>query len=140
MLDLAAGMENRNFTLRKTADIRTLLESLKTILPLAMIAGALCFHVGIRGQNIQIGYQSQRLKEKEQNLLRIQQHIIVEEQKIMDPRSLEAFAKNDLEMIILPANRIIPAPLDNWNTGSASTPILGSLFRTSEPKESPALN
>ncbi len=139
MLDLAAGMEHRNFALRKTPDLQTLSESLKIVLPLAMIACALCFHIWIRGQNVHIGYQSQQLKEQEQNLLRIQQHIIVEEQALLDPKSLDELARNKLGMIILPIDRIIPAPLETWDTTSTTIPVAES-FNLSEQRESPAFN
>jgi hypothetical protein len=117
MLDLAAGMETRNYTLKRTTDLQTLLESLKAVFPLAMIAGALCFHIWIQGQNIHIGYRTQQFKEREEMLSRIQKHLIVEEQALMDPKLLEEFARNELNMIILPANQIIPAPLDTCCNG-----------------------
>jgi hypothetical protein len=140
MLDLAAGMETRNYTLKRTTDLQTLLESLKAVFPLAMIAGALCFHIWIQGQNIHIGYRNQQFKEREEMLSRIQKHLIVKEQALTDPKLLEEFARNELNMIILPANQIIPARLDTWDTDSSATPIAGNLLQSSEQKEAPAFN
>jgi hypothetical protein len=140
MLDLAAGMETRNYTLKRTTDLQTLLESLKAVFPLAMIAGALCFHIWIQGQNIHIGYRNQQFKEREEMLSRIQKHLIVKEQALTDPKLLEEFARNELNMIILPANQIIPAWLDTWDADSSATPIAGNLLQSSEQKEAPAFN
>ncbi len=140
MLDLAAGMENRNYALRRSTNSRTLLESLEIVLPLIVIAGALCFQIWIRGQTIHIGYENQQLKEQEEILFRIQQQLIVEEQTLMDPRLLETIASRDLGMIILPANQIIPAPLENLDATNSEASVLGNLLRPSERKKPSAFN
>ena len=71
MLDFAAGIEAKNYRLRKTSDLQTLLDSLKILFPLVVIAGALSFHVWIRSQNIQVGYENQQLINQAEDLIDI---------------------------------------------------------------------
>jgi cell division protein FtsL len=140
MLDLAAGIEERNYGLRRTTDPRALMESLRIVLPFVVIAGALSFHIWVRSQSIYIGYQNQQLNAQEEELLQIRQQFILEEQTLKDPQWLEAIARKDLGMVILQPNQIIPPPLENWNAGHSGTPELGNLIHSSEPKRSSAFN
>lgn len=141
MLDLAAGIEVRNYGLRRAGDPRSLLESLKMIFPLAMVAGALSFYVWVRGQVIQVGYQSQRLKAQEEELLQTKQHLVLEEQTLKDPRWLEAAARKNLNMAALEPCQVIPAPLfESWDTSSYKTPGPKKLFEPMEPEKPTALN
>ncbi len=141
MLDLAAGIEARNYGLRKSGDPRSVLEYLKIIGPLFLIAGALAFHVWVRSQNIQLGYRSQELSTRERELSQIRQQLILEQRTLEDPEWLEAIARTSLGMIILRPNQIIPAPLPvNWDTSKSETPRSGKLLRPSEPAKPPELN
>ena len=140
MLDLAVGIETRNYGLKKTPDPQILRESLLLILPLAIIASVLSFHIWIRSQSIRIGYQSQELNAQEEALARNQQHLVVEEQTLKDPKWLEAIAGKNLGMIILRADQIIPAPLDNWNASNSKTTLMGNLIRPDEPRKPASLN
>jgi len=141
MLDLAAGIEVRNYGLRKASDPQSLLESLKMILPLTMVAGALSFYVWVRGQVIQVGYQSQRLKAQEEELLQTRQQLVLEEQTLKDPKWLEAAARKNLGMAVVKPYQVIPAPLfENWDTSSSKTPGPGKPFELSEPEKPTALN
>ena len=140
MLDFAAGIESKNYGLRKTSDLRTLLDSLKILLPLVMIAGALSFHIWICSQNIQIGYQSQQLTYEEEDLMDNQKQLILEEQTFKDLKRLETLALGEMGMIIPPADRIIisTAPED-WDLGNSEALALGNLS-TPEMKAPSAFN
>ncbi len=140
MLDLAAGIEARNYGLRRATDVRNLLELLKIVLPLMAIAAVLSIHIWVDSQSIHIGYQSQQLKAQEERLLQIQQQLVLEEQILKDPELLEAIARNDLGMILLPANKVILAPSENWDQSSSVTPALEHISRPSEPKKPSAFN
>ncbi len=140
MLDFAAGIESKNYGLRKTSDLRTLLDSLKILFPLAMIAGALSFHIWICSQNIQIGYQKQQLNEREEELMNAQKQLILEEQTLKDPKTLEILALGELGMLIPPADRIIlSTPPEEWDLGNSDALALGNLS-TPEMKEPSAFN
>jgi cell division protein FtsL len=130
MIDFAAGIEAKNFGLRNTSDPRSLLESLKILLPLVAIAGILFFHVWICSQNMQIGYESQQLLAQEEEMSNTKKQLILEEQTLKDPKSLDILARRDLGMIRLPVDRVVlpPAP-ESWKTGTSETLALGTLSR-----------
>ena len=140
MLDFAAGIESKNYGLRKTSDFRTLLDSLKILLPLVMIAGALSFRIWICSQNIEIGYQSQQLTYEEEKLMDNQKQLILEEQTFKDLKRLETLALGEMGMIIPPADRIIisTAP-EGWDLGNSEALALGNLS-TPEMKAPSAFN
>ena len=141
MLDFAAGIEAKNYGLRKTSDLLTLLDSLKILFPLVVIAGALFFHVWVRSQIIQIGYENQQLINQENDLINIQKHLILEEQTTKDPNDLEILAINDLEMIIPPADRIImTVPSLQSETEGSETLALGNVPHPTEIKKRSAFN
>ena len=140
MLDFAAGIESKNYGLRKTSDFRTLLDSLKILFPLVMIAGALSFHIWICSQNIQIGYQNQKLNDQETDLMDTQKQLILEEQTRKDLKRLETLAMGELGMIIPPADRIILSTTpEEWDLGNSEALALGNLS-TPEMKAPSAFN
>ena len=140
MLDFAAGIESKNYGLRKTSDFRTLLDSLKILFPLVMIAGALSFHIWICSQNIQIGYQNQKLNDQETDLMDTQKQLILEEQTRKDLKRLETLAMGELGMIIPPADRIILSTTpEEWDLGNSEALALGNLS-TPETKAPSAFN
>jgi len=141
MLDFASGIESKNYGLKKTSDLRTLLDSLKILFPLAVIAGALSFHIWVRSQNIQVGYQNQQLINQQEELQNLQNELILEEQTLKDPKTLELLALGDLNMIIPPADRIIlSAPVEEWDTGNSETLALGNLPGTAGTEAPSAFN
>jgi len=138
MLDFAAGIEAKNYGLRKTTDLRTLLESLKIVLPFVVIAGAFSFHVWVRSQNVQFGYQSQQLTAQAEELKQVQQQLILEEQTLKDPEWLEKVVSENLDMVLLKPSQIIPVPFEKWNK---TEPLaLGASLKSSEPKKPSAFN
>ena len=141
MLDFAVGIEAKNYGLRKTSDLRTLLDSLKILFPLVVIAGALSFHIWVRSQTIQFGYEYQQLNNQQEDLLNLQKILVLEEQTLKDPKTLEILAMGDLNMIIPPADRIIlSTPPEEWDLGDSETLALGNLSVPSETNTPSAFN
>ena len=141
MLDFADGIESKNYGLKKTSDLSTLWDSLKILLPLAVIACALSFHIWVRSKSIQVGYQNQQLISQEAGMLNDQKQLILEEQTIKDPKSLEILALGELNMIIPPADRIImSAPSQEQNMEDSEDLALGNLANPSETKVPSAFN
>lgn len=101
MVDLAPDIEIRNYGLRKTPSIRMLCESMKILLPLLLIAGAVSFNIRIRSENIHIGYQKRQLSVQEKDERNIQQQLIVEERMLKDQEWLEASIHKGSGMILL---------------------------------------
>ena len=128
MLDFAAGIESKNYGLRKTSDLRTLLDSLKILFPLVMIAGALSFHIWICSQNIQVGYQNQQLNDEQADLINTQKQLIIEEQTLKDLEKLETLALGPMGMIIPSADQfILSTTPEEWELENSEALALGNL-------------
>jgi cell division protein FtsL len=140
MVDLAPSIEFRNYGLKRTTEPKAMWDSLKVILPLLIIAGALSFHIWVQSQSIDIGYQSQQLKTQEEEFLRIRQQLILEEETAKNLASLEKIARNELGMVPVKAAQIIPAPMENLNTAGQDKLALGSFNSSLGSKKSSALN
>ena len=140
MLDLAAGVEAKNYDLGKTADPQVLKECLWLILPLAAIALVLSFQIWIRSQTINIGYEIQSLRTQEETLKRNQQQLIAKEQVLQNPRWLESMASNKLGMTILKPSQIISVPVEKWDTTIVKTSSLGNPIQSGEIKKTSSYN
>ena len=139
MLDLAAGFENRNYGLRRSADLRILSKSLAVVFPLLAVAGSLFLYLWVGGQNIQTGYQLQRLQLKEKELLNIHRQFIIEEQILKNPEKLNAMAQADLGMFLLQPDQIIPASYEHGDSENREK-FSSNLDRSKEPVQNIAFN
>jgi hypothetical protein len=73
-------------------------------------------------------------------LLRNREHLLVAEQIVENPKWIEEAAQNSLGMIIVRQDRIILAPIDNWDISSSKNALLGNLIRPDEPRKPYSLN
>jgi hypothetical protein len=140
MWDLAPGIEDRNYGLRRTLDLRTLWESMKIILPMFLIAGALSFHIWIRGEIIHSGYQIQQFSEQEKSARQIQEQLILEEQTRKDPEWLDQIASKDLGMSILRVDQIITTQPEDRDTVGTDALAMGTSFHSSVSGKESAFN
>ena len=136
MVDLAKGVEVRNYGLKRTPDPRTVRESLILFLPVAIIAGVLSFQIWIRSQTVYLGYQSQELSSQSDDLLRQRQLLVVEEQMLKNPKWLDEVAGKNLGMIALRPDQIIHAPAASWHDVNQKDAQMGNLARSIEPTKS----
>jgi cell division protein FtsL len=139
MLDLAAGFEDRNYGLRRSTDLRILLKPLVVVFPFLAVAGSLFLYLWVGGQNIQTGYQLQRLQLKETELLNVRRQIIIEEQILKNPEKLNAMAQADLGMFLLQPNQIIPASYEHEDSENREK-FSGNLGSSSEPLKNITFN
>ncbi len=121
MMDLACEIETRNYCIRHKTDPRILMELLRTILSIALVAGVFLFYSWIRSQIVNIGYENQRLLEAEESLLRIQQSLILEEETLKSPERIDAIARNQLGMTTLRPHQLILPKAPDLEKSSAST-------------------
>jgi cell division protein FtsL len=140
MVDLAPGLESKNYGLRKTPDPQTLWDSLKILFPLAMIAGALSIYIWIYSENTFIGYQNQSLSEQRDAALKIEQQLILEEQILKDPQWVEATARRDLGMVVLKADQIITALPRNRDAGGTDALAWKTTYRSTDSGKTSTLN
>jgi cell division protein FtsL len=109
MTDWADGIETRNYGIKCVIDARILSELVRTIVCLAMVAGALLFYLWVRSQIISIGYESQKLSVLEESLRRTQKNLDLDEETLKSPGRIDMIARNQLGMIPLsPAQLILP--------------------------------
>ena len=107
MTDWADGIEARNYGIKNEIDVHMLSELMRTIVALAMIAGALLFYSWIRNEIINTGYENQSLFADEESLLRTQKRLALEEETLRNPERIDIIARNDLGMTPLRPNQLI---------------------------------
>jgi cell division protein FtsL len=110
MTDWADGIETRNYGIKREFDGRMFSEFLRTILSLALVAGALVFYSWVRNQIISTGYQGQNLFGEEELLLRAEKMLVLEEEMLRNPERIDVIARNDLGMTPLHPRQLIMAP------------------------------
>ena len=109
MTDWADGIETRNYGIKRKVDGGMFSDLVRSILSLALVAGALVFCSWIRHQIISTGYESQNLFAEEESLLRIQKSLILEEETLRSPERIDIIARNDLGMTPLRPAQLIQA-------------------------------
>jgi cell division protein FtsL len=109
MTDWANGIETRNYGIKCVIDARILSDLVRTIVCLAMVAGALLFYLWVQSQITNIGYESQKLLVVEDSLRRTQKSLNLEEETLLRPENIDMIARNQLGMIPLsPTQLILP--------------------------------
>jgi cell division protein FtsL len=121
MTDWADGIETRNYGIKSEIDGGMLSELVRTIIPLAMIAGALLFYSWVRSQIVNTGYESQNLFTAEESLLRTQKRLILEEETLRNPERIDLIARNELGMTPLHPNQFILPQLQDSSRGLSNT-------------------
>jgi cell division protein FtsL len=113
MTDWAAGIETRNYGIKRNVDKGMFSELVRSTLSLTLVAGALVFCSWVRQQIINIGYESQSLFTEEESLLRAQKRLRLEEETLKNPERIDVIARNELGMLPLrPAQMVLPEPRD----------------------------
>jgi cell division protein FtsL len=98
MTDWADGIETRNYGIERRVDRGMFSDLVRSILSLALVAGALIFCSWVRHQIISTGYESQNFFAEEESLLRIQKRLVLEEETLKNPERIDIIARNDLGM------------------------------------------
>jgi len=104
------------------------------------MATVLCFHLWIRLQIMNAGYETQRLQSEEESLTRTAKNLITEEQMLKDPGRIDAIARAELGMTPLrPFQMVVPAGISAEENAS---PVKVALARagSSEAEKSSANN
>jgi cell division protein FtsL len=126
MTDWAEGIETRNYGIKCVIDARILSELVRTIVCLAMVAGALLFYSWVRGQIVNTGYESQKLFAVEESLLRTQKKLILEEETLRNPERIDSIARNNLGMTPLHPNQLIVPRVQDIERGLSNSMALAS--------------
>jgi len=112
MTDWADGIEARNYGIKNEIDASMFSELMRSIIPLAMIAGALLFYSWVRSEIVNLGYESQNLFAREESVLREQKWLTLEEETLCNPERIDLIARNELRMTTLRPNQFLPQHQD----------------------------
>jgi cell division protein FtsL len=120
MTDWSSGIEIRNYGIRRVTDSRNLAGLLRMTLVLTVLAFVLVMYAWQRSQIIELGYQSQRLMELEETLLRVEKVLVLEVETLKDPARIDTIARDVLGMTPLRPHQLIPAvnPEIDWRASS----------------------
>jgi cell division protein FtsL len=139
MTDLADGSEGRNYAITRCTE--NVADHLCIIFVIAAVAGVFFFYLWTRVQIINIGYESQRLQSTEDSLRRTERNLALEEQTLKNPERIDAIARNELGMLPLRPDQVIPAGLHVEEPGTAVALAMANRSRpSSEPGKPSASN
>jgi cell division protein FtsL len=140
MVDWANRIEARNYNVRRETDSRNIKELLKLILSLAMVAGVLVYYSWVRSHFISVGYESQNLKTAESTLLHAQQNLILEEETLKNPERIDTIARNELNLMPLHPNQLLPAQVQDIESSAAGVLAMADLPRSSGGLRKPSIS
>ena len=129
MVDLARGIEARNYCIRPRADTRGLVDLLLTTLSFLMIGAALLFCLWVRSHITQAGYEIQRLQEQQAALERTRTALILQEQTLKYPERLEQIARDELGMSPVRLTQMLPLEVADAGRAGSTTLALASVSR-----------
>jgi cell division protein FtsL len=130
MVDLAGGIEARNYCIRPRADRRGLVDLLLTTLSFLMIGAALLFCLWVRSHITQMGYEIQRLQEQQAALERTRSALIVQEQTLKYPERLEQIAREELGMSPVRLSQLLPQGIPGTETAGSTALAMASVSRS----------
>lgn len=117
MIDWAAGLEERNYAVRRVTDLPNLNDLLRIILPIVVLAGFSYFYLWSRIQILDIGYEAQRLQVQEDELRKTETNLIIEEESLKLPERIDRVARNELGLTPLHPYQILAPPLHEVELG-----------------------
>jgi len=139
MVDLAEGMESRNYRFRYRTDPRCLWDLLAMSLSLLMVAGTLVFCIWVSFQIVDIGYSMQELQREEEKLRKALQTLDLEEDTLKQPQAIDAIARGELGMSPMKINQILPpASLESDMASATALAMVSSPQRAGGQKNRPA--
>jgi cell division protein FtsL len=138
MTDLADGIAGRNY--RITRSTENVVDHLCIMFSIAAIAGVIFFYLWNHVQIINVGYETQRLQATEEALLRTEKNLTLEEQTLKNPERIDAIARNQLGMLPLRPQQVIPAALHVEEPGAVALAMANRSRPSSEPGKPSASN
>ena len=144
MRDWAAGIETRNYGIKRNIDAGMLSEHMCSIAAFVLMAGALLFYSWVRSQIINTGYERQQLSKSEESLLRSQKYLILEEALFSNPENIDRIARTELNMAPLRPNQLVLSPFQdvrgdanmlamaNPRTASLRKPVLTGVSQSNQ--------
>jgi cell division protein FtsL len=117
MMDWANRMEIRNSGIKRKTDRQHMGELLRIILSILMMGGVLFFYSWIRVRIMEMGYEEQRLQASEEEMMRLQRNLILEQETLKNPERIEDIAQNYLGMTRVQPNQLILPRIEQMELG-----------------------
>jgi cell division protein FtsL len=108
-LDWSPDLKSRNYRISRSADSRSLTNMFAGVLCVLLVASSFVCYLWTQNQVVRLGFEEQRLQDAEQNLMRMQTGLILEEEMLKRPERIDFIARNLLAMEPLgPYQRVTP--------------------------------
>lgn len=133
MTDWSVEIESRNYKIKRIVDRGHLLDLSGFILSILLIAGALFFHSWNCNRIRALGYELQHLQDQEEELIRLENNLILEEATLKDPALIDAIARNELGMSRLRPSQIIPARLNSIESAGDAELAMATSPQSAKP-------
>ena len=141
MVDWAGRIDLRNYSIKRQTDRRHLRDMLACTAPALLLACSFGFYAWIRCTIVDLGYQEQYLSSQETLLLQDQAHLILEEQTLKRPERIETIARQDLGMVPMRPNQLMPVSSYEVDSGGPATYALATApSSSSDPRKPSATN
>ena len=121
MVDWAQERAISNNGITPKTDSRSLRQLLWITLAPIMLAAVFVALLWERSQLVSIGYETQRLMEGEETLLRVQKSLILEEETLKDPERIDAVARGILGMAPLRPRQVLAAAMTDADLNTRAT-------------------
>ncbi len=121
MVDWAQERAISNNGITPKTDSRSLRQLLWITLGPMMLAAVFVALLWERSQLVSIGYETQRLMEGEETLLRVQKSLILEEETLKDPERIDAVARGILGMAPLRPRQVLAAAMTDADLNTRAT-------------------
>src|SRR5437773_7206011 len=121
MVDWAQERAISNNGITPKTDSRSLRQLLWLTLGPIMLAAVFVALLWERSQLVSIGYETQRLMEGEETLLRVQKSLILEEETLKDPERIDAVARGILGMAPLRPRQVLAAAMTDADLNTRAT-------------------
>ena len=140
MMDWAEDIESRNYGIKRRTDRRNLVDLLRIIGSLLMVAGVFLFYAWVRSQTVDIGYEEQRLQAQEKSALRTQANYILEEQTLRNPERIDGIARNELGMVLARTNQLVAPQVQDEQAAGSTTLAMANQNLKEGPRKPSATN
>ena len=100
------GIENRNYHVKGQGGL-SMQELLWALVPFVLITGLLIFHLWVRSQIIDTGYEIHKLTKYEENLTREMERLVVKVESLQSPDRIDRIARGRLGMEPLRPDQVL---------------------------------
>ena len=109
MIDWAGGVQSRNSGIIMRSDRRHMGDLLIPVLPALAVFGVLIWYSWIQSRMEAISYEESELRAEEMVLLEEQSKLMIQEERLKNPKHIDELARRDLGLERIQTNQILTA-------------------------------